>query len=206
MKLSMVIGALIVAGPLTACGTMMTAPSRHFLSHDVAPAADVRTSLSTRRATVTIDPARAQLGEVAWLTEPSADLTGEEQRQLLELLDSQLRSSLQGLAPAPGGRPVVVRAAITRVVPVSPALNAVSTLLLAAPWDRGGAATEIEAVDAETGEQLAAIRIGYFAPITDIKARFSKLSPAEIAIRKAVTDFSALLTPAEPTARIGSNR
>ena len=181
---------------------MMTAPPRHFLSETVESAPHDRSRPDVRRATVTIDPARAQLGEVAWLAEPRTDLTTDEQRQLVELLCTQLRSSLQKLPPAPGGRPVVVRAAITRMEPVSPALNTVSTLLLVAPWDRGGAATEIEAVDAETGMQLAAIRMGYFAPMSDIKARFSKLSPAEIAIRKAVTDFGVLLTPVEPTAQV----
>jgi hypothetical protein len=202
MKLSIALGAVALVGLLTACSTMMTAPSRHFLSDNVEIAPNGRAGASVRRSTVAIDPARTQLGEVAWLAEPRADLTADEQRQLVELLGTQLRSSLQKLPPAPSGRPVVIRAAITRVEPVYPALNTVSTLLLVAPWDRGGAATEIEAVDAETGQQLAAIRMGYFAPMSDIKARFSKLSPAEIAIRKAVTDFSVLLTPAEPTAQI----
>jgi hypothetical protein len=181
---------------------MMTAPPRHFLSGEVESAPHDQPSPSLRRSTVTIDPARAQLGQVAWLADPSADLTADERGQLMALLGAQLRASVQKLPPAPGGRPVVLRAAITRVEPVSPALNTVSTLLLVAPWDRGGAATEIEAVDAETGQQLAAIRMGYFAPLSDIKARFSRLAPAEIAIRKAVTDFSTLLAPVAATARI----
>jgi hypothetical protein len=202
MKHFLAVGALVVVGPLSGCSTMMTAPPRHFLSETVKSAPRDRSAPDVRRATVTIDPARAQIGEVAWLAEPRADLTADDQRQLVELLGAQLRSTLQKLPPAPGGRPVVVRAAITRVEPVSPALNTVSTLLLVAPWDRGGAAIEIEAVDAETGKQLAAIRMGYFAPMSDIKARFSKLLPAGIAIRKAVTDFSVLLTPVEPTAQI----
>lgn len=203
MKHSLAVAALVVIGPLSGCSTMMKAPPRHFfLGEAVESDPHEQSRPDVRRATVKIDPARAQLGEVAWLTEPRTDLTTDEQRQLVELLGTQLRSSLQKLPPAPGGRPVVVRAAITRVEPVSPALNTVSTLLLVAPWDRGGAATEIEAVDTETGEQIAAIRMGYFAPMSDIKARFSKLSPAEIAIRKAVTDFSVLLTPVEPTGQI----
>jgi hypothetical protein len=201
MKLSIALRVLVLAGPLTACGTMMTAPSKHFLTDSVESASNIRVGPELRRTTVTIDPARARIGEVAWLVEPSAELTSDEQRQLVELLGAQLRSSLQGLPPAPSGRPVVVRAAITRVVPVSPALNTISTLLLVAPWDRGSAAMEIEAVDAETGKQFAAIRMGYFAPMSNLKARFSKLVPAEIAIRKTVTDFSMLLTPAEPMAR-----
>jgi hypothetical protein len=199
MKYSLAVGALVVVGPISGCGTMMTAPPRHFLSETVESAPNELSRPLVRRAKVTIDPARAQLGEVAWLAGPRADLTTDERGQLLDLLGTQLRSSLQKLPPAPGGRPILVRAAITRVEPVSPALNTVSTLLLVAPWDRGGAATEIEAVDAETGKQIAAIRLGFYAPMSDIKARFSKLSSAEIAIGKAVTDFSGILTPLEPT-------
>jgi hypothetical protein len=90
----------------------------------------------------------------------------------------------------------VLRAAITRIETVSPALNTLSALVLVVPLDRGGAAVEIEAVDPQTGRQLAALTQGYFAPLTELKARFSKLAPAEIAVRKAAADFAALLQPA----------
>jgi hypothetical protein len=59
------------------------------------------------------------------------------------------------------------------------------------PW--GGAAFEIEAVDATSGAQLAALKLGHYAPITDLLARFSKFEPTEIATRKAAQDFVALL-------------
>jgi hypothetical protein len=97
------------------------------------------------------------------------------------------------LPAAPHGRPVVLRAAITRVEPVSAGLNTASALLLFVPIDRGGAAVEIEAIDVHTGEQLAAMRSGYFPPMTELKARFGKLAPAEIALRKAAADFARLL-------------
>jgi len=187
---------------VAACSTVMPAPDQKFLSAKVDARAGDQAPFGERRATVAIDPARAQVGEVAWLVAPEPDLTADERAQLVELLRTQLRASIDNLPPAPGGRPVVLRAAITRVETVSPALNAVSTLLLVAPWDRGGAATEIEAVDAETGKQLAAIRMGYFAPLSDIKARFIKLEPAEIAIKKAVANFREIMTPAPLTATI----
>lgn len=87
---------------------------------------------------------------------------------------------------------------------VSTALNTVGTLLLIGPVDRGGAAVEVEAVDPKTGRQLAALRLGYFAPLTDLKARFSKLAPAEIAVRKAAVDFAALLKPPAGTASLAA--
>lgn len=193
---------LVLVGTLAACSTVMPAPEQKFLSAKVDAGASGQASSGERRATVTINSARAQVGEVAWLAAPETDLTADERDQLVELLRAQLRASISNLPPAPSGRPVVLRAAITRVETVSPALNAVSTLLLVAPWDRGGAAIEIEAVDAETGKQLTAMRMGYFAPLWDIKARFIKLGPAEIAIKKAAKDFGALLLPEPPTAKL----
>jgi len=195
-------GALGAIALLAACSTVMPAPQQKFLSATVEAGASNKAPSGERRSTVSIDPARAQIGEVACLVGPEVDLTADERAQLVELLRTQLRASISKLPAAPGGRPVVLRAAVTRVEAVSPALNAVSTLLLVAPWDRGGAATEIEAVDAETGKQLAAIRMGYFAPLSDFKARFIKLEPAEIAIRKAVADFGELMTPAPSSAKI----
>jgi hypothetical protein len=82
----------------------------------------------------------------------------------------------------------------------------VSTLLLSVPLDRGGAAVEIEAVDPQTGRQLAALRWGYFAPLSDITARFSKLAPAEIAVRKAAVDFVSLLNPVSDAGRKTAQR
>jgi len=193
---------LVLVGSLAACSTVMPAPEPKFLSAKVDAGSGDQASSGERRATVAIDSARAQVGEVAWLAAPETDLTADERDQLVELLRAQLRASISNLPSAPSGRPVVLRAAITRVETVSPALNAVSTLLLVAPWDRGGAAIEIEAVDAETGKQLAALRVGYFAPLSDIKARFIKLGPAEIAIKKAVMDFGVLLLQEPPTAKL----
>ena len=55
---------------------------------------------------------------------------------------------------------------------------------------------EIEAVDPQTGRQLAALAPGWRAPVTELMVRFSKLAAAEVAIRKAAADFVQLLQPA----------
>jgi hypothetical protein len=48
-------------------------------------------------------------------------------------------------------------------------------------------------VDPVKGTQLAAMKLGHYAPISDLRARFSKLEPTEIAVRKAAKDFVVLL-------------
>jgi hypothetical protein len=68
--------------------------------------------------------------------------------------------------------------------------------LLFVPLDRGGA-VEFEAVDPMTGQQLAAMGSGYFPQMTELKARFSKLVPAEIALKNAAPDFARLLKSAD---------
>lgn len=202
MKRTFALTAIGLIGSLSACGTVMPAPQQKFLTTTFESGQIDDPGTNVRRSPVDVDPARTQIGELAWLAGTGTDLTPEERGQLLDFLRARLREGVQALPPAPNGRPVVLRAAITRVETVSPALNTVSTLLLAAPWDRGGAVTEIEAVDADSGKQIAAIRLGYFAPMSDIRARFDKLAPAQIAIQKAVTDFSRLMIPTEVTTRI----
>jgi hypothetical protein len=133
---------------------------------------------------------------VAWRVTSSVDISADEREALLAQLRSELQQRVQALPAQPQGRPAVLRAAITRVETVSPTLNALSALLLVVPWDRGGAAVEIEAVDPQTGRQLAALTQGYFAPLSELKARFSKMAPAEIAVRKAAADFAPLMQSA----------
>jgi hypothetical protein len=188
--------ALSSVALLAACSTVMPAAPSGFLTANPGLVDGVEDGLSALRTAVAIDHTQTAIGAVEWRVDPRADISSDEQAALLEVLRAELRSKLQQMDGAPKGRPVVLRAAITRVETVSPVLNAVGTLLLIGPLDRGGAATEIEAVDAESGRQLAAIRLGYFAPLTDIGARFSKLAPAEIAVKKAAADFARMLVPA----------
>jgi hypothetical protein len=173
----------------------MPAPPSGFLSNyqDLRSRGD--SSTAAHGSGLPIDGSRATIGEIRWLAAPTTEVTPDEQTALLNLLRSELQSAIQQLPQSEGGHPIVVRAAITRVETVSPVLNAAATMLIFGPWDRGGAATEIEAVDAETGRQLAALQLGYFSPLSDFRARFVKLAPAEIAVRKAASDFAATLKP-----------
>lgn len=198
MKKLFRLGLIATAIALTACGTTMTTVQSGFLSSyaNLSPNADASASLlSTSEA---IDPSRVSLGDIQWRGNAKSDLTVEEQGQLVALLRAQLQLRLAQMPQNPGGRAAVIRAAITRVEAVSPAVNTLATVLLIGPLDRGGAATEMEAVDANTGKQLAALSAGYYAPLSDFSARFSKLEPAQIAVKKAAQDFALLLQMPSP--------
>jgi hypothetical protein len=105
----------------------------------------------------------------------------EEQATLLDQLRSQLQAQIGHMPVVADGRPVQLRAAITQVVTVSPSLDVLSTALAAGSWDRGGAAVEIEALDADTQRQLAALTLGYFAPPASWTSRHERDIPMRVA-------------------------
>ena len=194
--------AVAAIAALSACSTLMTTSHSGYLSDYSALAEAPDAATASRAATQAIDPASVLIAEVVWRVEARPDIQPEERDALIAQLRHELQQRIQALPAAPQGRPAQIRAAVTRVETVSPALNTVGTLLLIGPLDRGGAAVEIEAVDPRTGRQLAALRLGYFTPLSELKARFSKLAPAEIAVRKAAADFVVLLKPSAVVAEL----
>jgi hypothetical protein len=188
--------AATVFASLAACSTVLPTAHSGFLSDYTALAGGPDAATASRASADRIDPTRVTVDAVTWRATGSADISTEEREALLALLRSELQQRVQALPAQPQGRPAVLRAAITRVETVSPLLNTLSSLVLTIPLERGGAAMEIEAVDPQTGRQLAALTPGWRAPVTELMVRFSKLAAAEIAIRKAATDFVLLLQPA----------
>jgi hypothetical protein len=205
MKAIQLVSIATLAVCLSACGTVMTKPESTFLTSYAGLTGDDGTASDRLHASVDIDPTRIVLGDFSWRAAGS-DFPVAEQEQLLTVLRQSVQQQIAQLPASPGGRPAVLRAAITRVATVSPTLNAVSTLLIIVPIDRGGAAVEIEAFDPDTGTQLAALRLGYYAPLSDLKARFRKFAPAEIALKKAAAEFVPLLQPEVSTLMVSANR
>lgn len=179
---------------LSACSTNMATKQSGFLSdysHLAPPLKDGQKSFKTA---VSIDPAHTTVTAVEWRVK-NDHLSPAERAELLKALRVDLQEQLLHLPLSPDGRPAEVRAAITDISTVSPALNVLSAAMIAVPLDRGGAAVEIEALDSGTHQQLAALSQGYYAPMSDVKARFSKLAPARIAIDKVSADFGPLIRP-----------
>ena len=189
------IAATAVAS-LAACSTVLPTAHSGFLSDYTALAGGPAAAAASRDSADRIDPARVTVDAVAWRVTGGTDISTEEREALLALLRSELQQRVQALPAQPQGRPAVLRAAITRVETVSPLLNTLSSLVLTIPLERGGAAMEIEAVDPQTGRQLAALTPGWRAPVTELMVRFSKLAAAESAVRKAAADFVLLLQAA----------
>lgn len=186
--------AVACVAVVSACTTPMTPSQGGFLSSYAALSRDPDGS-ARMRSTETIDPARVTIGDIEWRAPAGADVDPDERDLLLRQLSDALSARVRELPAAAHARPAVVRAAITRVETVSPTLNAVSALVFVVPLDRGGASVDIEALDPDTGRQLAALTQGYVAPPSEFLAHFSKLAPAQVALRKAAADFGVLMRP-----------
>jgi hypothetical protein len=68
-----------------------------------------------------------------------------------------------------------------------------TAVFLTVPLDRGGAAVEIQVLDAETLRPLASMAHANFAPVSEFRARFSVLAPAELALNAAAIELAKLL-------------
>lgn len=194
-RLRFLVAAIAVAS-LAACSTVLPTAHGGFLSDYSTLAGGPEAAAASRASAEPIDPARVTVDAVAWRVTGTSDISAEEREALLALLRSELQQRVKALPAQSQGRPAVLRAAITRVETVSPLLNTLSSLVLTIPLERGGAAMEIEAVDPQTGRQLAALTPGWRAPVTELMVRFSKLAAAKTAIRKAAADFVLLLQAA----------
>ena len=76
---------------------------------------------------------------------------------------------------------------------MNPVLNVLTSVFLTVPLDRGGAAVEIQVLDADTLQPLASMAHAYFVPITEFKARFFAMASAELALNAAAVELAKLL-------------
>jgi Protein of unknown function (DUF3313) len=99
---------------------------------------------------------------------------------------------------------LTLSATVTAVERAKPGLNAVTSLLLLAPLSRGGITVEFEALDARSGQRVAALAFQGRAGVTDIGSAFSVLGhaskQAEIAAARFVEVVAGSRT-AVPTHR-----
>ena len=115
-------------------------------------------------------------------------------------------SDYRALAEAPDAA-TASRAATKAIDPASVLIAKVVWRVEAHPHIRPEAA---DALTAQLPHELqqpsqgfpAAPRLGYFTPLSELRARFSRLAPAEIAVRKAAADFVVLLKPSAVVAEL----
>jgi hypothetical protein len=150
-------------------------------------------SKATFRSPTPVDPHQVRALSVAWATPTDSGISEVERARLIALLEGAIVRETEALPKSSGGRPVVIRAVITRVESVSPVLNVLTAVLLTVPLDRGGAAVEIQVLDAESLQPLASVAHAYFAPVAEFRARFSALAPAELALNAAAIELAKLL-------------
>jgi len=183
---------LVSVTGLAACSTMQ-ATDTGFLKNRGEMTTSKDGSTAYYRAPTSVDPHQVRSISVEWGVPADAAVPETERVQLISTLNAAISRETKALPQGVGGHPVVIRAVITRVETVNPALNVLTSVLLTVPLDRGGAAVEIQVLDADTLQPLASMAHAYFVPITEFKARFSALAPAELALNAAAIELAKLL-------------
>jgi hypothetical protein len=183
---------VVSATGLAACSTMQ-ATDTGFLKNRSDMTTSQDGSTATFRSPTPVDPHQVRALSVEWALPAGAAMPEAERARLIATLEAAISRETEALPQSAGGRPVVIRAVITRVESVSPVLNVLTAVFLTVPLDRGGAAVEIQVLDAETLQPLASMAHAYFAPIAEFRARFSALAPAELALNAAAIELAKLL-------------
>ncbi|RFO97177.1 hypothetical protein DIC66_08525 [Rhodoferax lacus] len=186
------LGLLLSATVLGACSTMQ-ATDTGFLGDRSAMTTSADGGTAHFRAATPLDPHQVRSLSVEWALPAEAGFSEPEKAQLLSTLQAAIAKEAQALPAVAGGRPLAIRALITRAESVSPVLNVVTAVLLTVPLDRGGAAVEIEVLDAETRQPLASMAHAYFVPVSEFRARFSRLAPAELALASAAVELAKVM-------------
>lgn len=192
--LTSVIRLLLVvsATGLVGCSTMQATDSG-FLKNRGDMTTSQDGSTATFRSPTPVDPHQVRSLSVGWAMPAGVAIPEAERARLVATLEAAISRETEALPQSSGGRPVVIRAVITRVESVSPVVNVLTAVFLTVPLDRGGAAVEIQVLDAETLRPLASMAHAYFAPIAEFRARFSALAPAELALHAAAIELAKLL-------------
>lgn len=163
-----------------------------------------RSTQSPRYDAVRIDLAAINFG-------PDVKLDAQQREQLQLSLSSALKekfasAGLPETKAADGRRAVTVRATFTAVDLANPTLNAVTTVLLFAPLSRGGVTLEMEALDADNGQRVAALAVAGKAGVENITSAYSAIGHAKLQTVLVAERFVALLTGKPPTTTVGSTR
>ncbi len=183
---------LVSATGLAACSTMQ-ATDTGFLKNRSEMTTSKDGGTATYRSATLVDPHQVRSISVEWNTPIDTGLPESERARLISTLKAAISREAEALPRSEGGHPVVIRAVITRVESVNPVLNVITSVFLTVPLDRGGAAVEIQVLDAQTLQPLASMAHAYFVPITEFKARFSALAPAELALNAAAIELANIL-------------
>jgi hypothetical protein len=177
---------------LAACSTMQ-ATDTGFLKNRNEMTTSKDGSTAYFRSLTLVDPHQVRSISVEWALPIDVGVPETESARLIYTLKSAISRETESLPKGIGGHPVVIRAVITRVESVNPAFNVLTSVFLTVPLDRGGAAVEIQVLDADTLQPLASMAHAYFAPLSEFRARFSALAPAELALNAAAIELAKLL-------------
>lgn len=154
-----------------------------------------------------IPPKQADFGRYRWavidpiVVEPSisSEIPPDTSKEVLDVLQNILERDVRqtfGLIDRPNDEPtILIRVRITRITEASPTLNFFTTVLIA-PVFNGALAAELEAVDANSGGQLALMLWADSGGVAkDFFGNFNRSAHARTLATQFAAEASAFLSP-----------
>jgi hypothetical protein len=136
-----------------------------------------------------LDPAA-----ISFTMDLGADHRDQVTAALMSSLSARFASAgIKSAKPSAGVRTLAVRATVTAVELSSPVVNVLTTVLVLAPLSRGGLTVEIEAVDAATGQRVAALAFKGKAGVENITWAYSATGHARLQAEEVASRFVALV-------------
>ena len=128
IALALRLSLLVSAAGLTACSTMQ-ATDTGFLENRSAMTTSKDGSTAYYRSPTPVDPHQVRAISVEWTMPVDAMVPETERVRLIAALKAAISREAEALPHSVDGRPVVIRAVITRVESVNPALNVLTSVL-----------------------------------------------------------------------------
>lgn len=199
MRCAKVALVVLMVGGLGACATSTPLQSNKATSYDGL--------VKSNDLAMAIPPKQDDFGRYKWATiEPievedsvTAEVSTETTKEVRDVLQNILATEVSksfSLSERSANKPaLVLRVRITRITEASPALNALTTALIG-PLRNGALATELEAIDADSGRQLALLLwADSGGMVKDFAGNFNRTAHARSLAARFASDANTFLAP-----------
>ena len=199
MRYAKVALVVLMVGGLGACATSTPLQSNKATSYlglikinDQAMAIPPKQDDFGRYKWATIEPIEVEDSVTA---EVSAETTKEVRDVLQNILVTEISKSFSLSERSANKSALVLRVRITRITEASPALNALTTALIG-PLRNGALAAELEAIDTDSGRQLALlIWADSGGMVKDFAGNFNRSAHARLLAARFASDANTFLAP-----------
>lgn len=199
MRCAKVALVALMVGGLGACATSTPLQSNKALSYQGL--------IKSSDHAMAIPPKKVDFGRYKWATmapidvedSVSAEVSTDTSTEIRDVLQSVIASEVGksfNLSARPANKPaLILRVRITRITEASPGLNALTTALVG-PLRNGALGAELEAVDADSGQQVALlVWADSGGVIKDFAGNFNRTAHARTLAASFASEANIFLSP-----------